>query len=79
MIIQKRLLYGKGWHLSLEGYRVEIVAVHRGEEILKDDATVGELQDGDWLEITPVVKDDGKERLSFVTYDALPSHLSWQD
>ena len=79
MIIGKALSYRSGWHKALEGLRFEIVSLHRGENILEDDTMVGDLHDGDWLEVAPFIKGDEKERLSFVTYDALPSHLNWQD
>ena len=79
MLIGQRLFYNKGWHDSLKGQEVQIVSVHRGEKIFDEDVLIGELQDGDWLEFAPIIVDDGKERPSFTTYDALPSHLIWQD
>ena len=79
MLIGKRLIYKEGWHESLKGYEIQIVSVHRGEEILEDDKLIGELKEGDWLEVAPIIKENGQERLSFATHDALASHLNWQD
>ena len=79
MLIGKRLFYKEGWHESLKSQKVQIVSVHRGEQILEDDTLIGELKEGDWLEVAPIITEDGQERLSFATHDALASHLIWQD
>jgi len=58
-------------HRGLTGWRVVVVSVLRGEELLTREEDVGELRDGDRLEVRPII--DG--RLSFVSYDAEAGEL----
>ena len=81
MIIGSRWRYEGPWHVALKGTIVEIRAVHRGCDpdsvrILVSDDEIGELSPSDILEIAPLIIEAMGERLSFVTSDALPSHLA---
>lgn len=73
-------IYRGGFHKGLAGWRVVIVGVLRGEQLISEQEIVGEVLEGDRLEVRPVIKG----RLSFVTYDAAPGDLeptgeSWSD
>jgi hypothetical protein len=59
-------IYRGDFHKGMIGWRVVVGAVLRGEESLTDEREIGELRDGDRLEVRPVVEG----RLSFVSYDA---------
>ena len=80
MIIGSRRRYVGLWHPGLRGLLVQIVAVHRGsdpdsKEILTDDEDIGELRPDDLVEVAPVIVENGKERVSWVTSDCRPEQL----
>ncbi len=80
MIIGSRRRYVGLPHRGLRGLLVEIVAVYRGVDpdtwqVLTEDFEIGDLLPGDLVEVAPIIKEDGKERRSFVTSDARPSEL----
>lgn len=53
-----------------------IVAVLPGDEVLEDDATIGELQPDDRFEFVQLVpQPDGSERTTWVTGDAAVHEL----
>jgi hypothetical protein len=54
------------------GSRVVISAVLRGEEVLRDDRQIGELQVGDRLEVFPILREHMEERLSWASHNARP-------
>ena len=58
-------VYRGDFHKGMIGWRVVVVGVLRGEELLTREEDVGELREDDRLEVRPVVKG----RLSFVSYD----------
>jgi len=63
-------------HVWAVGHRIVVAAVHRGDEVLRDDAAIGALLPGDWVEFAPLIEEaDGVERASFVWSDAQPSDL----
>jgi len=59
-------IYRGEFHKGMRGWRVVVVSVLRGEELLTREDEIGELREGDRLEVRPII--DG--RLSFVSYDA---------
>jgi hypothetical protein len=74
MIIGSEKRYTGTSHRGLTGERVKIVAVHRGEQILDDDAAIGALRPTDTVEVRPWL--DEKDRFSWVSYDAKPDELA---
>lgn len=85
MIIGSRRRYVGLPHPGLRGLLVEIVAVHRrsGEcedyAILASDEEIGEILPTDWVEVAPIIRENGTERRSWVTSDAAPSELRAAD
>ena len=43
-------------HVWAAGHRVVLAAVHRGDEVLREDAAIGALLPGDWLEFAPLIE-----------------------
>ena len=71
--LQRYIGTGHPW---AKGLTVVVVAVHRDDQILENDADVGSIRPSDMLEFAPFVQDDkGGERLSFATSDARPGDL----
>jgi hypothetical protein len=63
-------------HVWAVGCRVVVAAVHRGDNVLRDDAAIVVLLPGDWVEFAPLIEEaDGVERASFAWSDALPNEL----
>ena len=58
----------KGWH---DRWVVVVTGVIRGEDLLTRPEDVGELQEGDLLEVRPIID----KRVSFVSYDAEPGEV----
>jgi len=59
-------IYRGATHPGLTGWIVVVTGVIRDEELLTRPEDVGELQEGDLLEVRPIID----KRLSFVSYDA---------
>ena len=57
-------------HRWATGLKVKVVAVHRGEEILRK---VSEIRPGDLVEFAPWIEEES--RFSWVTSDAHPDEL----
>lgn len=70
-VIGSMHIYRGGFHAGLVGWKVVIVGVLRGERLISEQELVGEVLEGDRLEVRPVLKG----RLSFVSYDANPEDL----
>jgi len=71
LILGTRHIYRGEHHKGLRGWDVVVVGVIRGEELLTREDDIGELHDGDRLEVRPVIEG----RLSFVSYDAAVGEL----
>ena len=52
-----------------------VLAVRRGDRVLRDDESIGTLWANDRIEFAPLIKDAGHERVSWVTSDAKPDEL----
>ena len=74
MIIGSEKRYTGTSHRGLTGERVKIVAVHRGEQILDEDAAIGALRPTDTIEFRPWM--EREQRFSWVGYDATPDELA---
>lgn len=74
MIIGSIKRYTHGPHAWAVGLKVQIVAVHRDDRILRDDEEIGELRPDDLIEFRPWMETEG--RWSFVTSDAAPDELA---
>lgn len=72
-IIGGHFTYRGDRHPWARGLRVRVVAVHRGEELLRSDEEVGELQPDDVVEFTPWMEEAA--RFSWVSSDAYPLEL----
>jgi hypothetical protein len=74
MIIGSEKRYTGTSHRGVTGHRVKVVAVHRGEQILKEDEAIGALRPTDTIEFRPWM--EREQRFSWVGYDASPAELA---
>jgi hypothetical protein len=69
-------IYRGTWISGMTGSRVVVLSVERGDEILRDDAQIRDLERGDRLDVAAIITEpDGTERVSWSTVDARPDEL----
>jgi hypothetical protein len=73
VIIGSEHTYVGDAHSWAKGLLVRVVAVHRGDDVLAEDARIGAIEPDDTIEFQPWIQED--QRFSAFTSDARPWEL----